>query len=87
MQLLIFTFTGLFSRELAPYTKSIVGIDISPKSVEYYNQRANEQGISPDEMKAVCIELKGEEGELDGAKFDVVTVSLSCLFMFYTYLN
>jgi hypothetical protein len=36
-------------------------------------------------MKAVCIELKGEEGELDGTKFDVVTVSLSRPFIFYTY--
>jgi len=25
-------------------------------------------------MRAVCIELKGEDGELDGQKFDVITV-------------
>ena len=32
---------------------------------------------APEEMKAVCVELKGEAHELDGAKFDLVTVSYS----------
>jgi hypothetical protein len=43
--------------------------------VDIYNQHANNQGLTPDEMRAVRAELKGEEGELDGAKFDVVMVN------------
>lgn len=44
--------------------------------VDYYNQRVSFQGIPPEEMKAVCIQLKGEDQELDGQKFDIVAVSL-----------
>ncbi|EGN96300.1 hypothetical protein SERLA73DRAFT_141641 [Serpula lacrymans var. lacrymans S7.3] len=40
--------------------------------VDQYNQSVANQGLAPEEMKAVCVELKGEEGELDGAKFDVI---------------
>ena len=67
--------SGLISRELAPYAKTIVGVDITPALVENYNHRVANQGISPDEMRAVCTDLKGVEGELDGLKFDVVVVS------------
>jgi hypothetical protein len=42
--------------------------------VDQYNTRVQNQGIPYDEMKAICVELKGEEGELDGAKFDVIVV-------------
>lgn len=63
------------SRALRPYTKAVLGVDISQGMVDQYNKHVEEQGISPEEMKAVCIDLKGEEKELDGAKFDVVTVS------------
>lgn len=44
--------------------------------VDWYNMRVWNQGIEPEEMKAVCTELKGAEGELDGVKFDVAIVSL-----------
>ena len=54
--------------------KSIVGVDISQVSVDRYNARAVQLGLAPEKMKAVCVELKGEPGELDGAKFDVVLV-------------
>jgi tRNA/tmRNA/rRNA uracil-C5-methylase (TrmA/RlmC/RlmD family) len=66
---------GLISQALAPYCKKIVGVDISPGTVEYYNTRVQNQGISDEEMKAVCVDLKGEEGELEGIKFDIVVVS------------
>jgi len=69
------SFTGLISRALVPHAKSIVGVDISQASVNVYNETASNQGLSPDEMRAVCTELKGEAGELDGLKFDVVAVS------------
>ena len=45
--------------------------------VDRYNHRVSNQGILPEEMRAVCAELKGTDGELDDLKFDVITV---CLF-------
>ncbi len=65
----------MVSRELAPYTKQIVGVDISQGLVDEFNLRVNNQGLTPDEMKAVCVHLKGVEGELDNQKFDVIIVS------------
>lgn len=53
-----------------------MGVDISQGMVDQYNKRVNEQGIASEEMKAVCIELQGKENELDGAKFDVIVVSM-----------
>jgi hypothetical protein len=58
-----------------PHVKSIVGVDISQGAVDLYNEAVSNQGLSPDEMRAVCAELKGEAGELDDLKFDVVAVS------------
>lgn len=69
--------TGLVSRCLAPYTKKIVGVDISQGMVNQYNLRVSNQGIPPEEMQAVRIELKGEEGELDSIKFDVIVCSMA----------
>ena len=43
------------SRYLAPYTKSIVGVDISQGMVGRYNRRVNNHGIPPEEMKVVCV--------------------------------
>jgi len=54
-----------------------VGVDISQGAVDIYNETVSNQGLSPDEMRAVCAELKGEAGELDDLKFDVVAVSIS----------
>lgn len=67
--------TGLISKRLAPYTKSIVGVDISQGMIDQYNLHVSDQGIEPDEMQALCVELKGVDGELDGRKFDVAIVS------------
>jgi len=64
--------TGLISRELAAHTNKIVGVDISEAMVKQYNQRVENQGIPPEEMRAVCTELKGTVEELDGVKFDVI---------------
>ncbi|KAI0792970.1 S-adenosyl-L-methionine-dependent methyltransferase [Irpex lacteus] len=64
--------TGLISRELCPYVKSIVGVDISHNAVDVYNTRARQQGLEPEEMRAVCVNLVEEEEELKGARFDVI---------------
>ena len=65
----------MISQQLCQYAKSVVGVDISPVSVERFNARASEQGLESEEMHAVCAELKGEPGELGGARFDIVVVS------------
>ena len=62
------------SRHLAPYTHKIVGVDISQEMVDYYNQRVFNQGIPPDQMRALCIQLTGADTDLDGQKFDVIVV-------------
>lgn len=70
--------TGLMSRKLAPNAKSVTGVDISQGMVDQYNKR-----VSGD-MKAVRLELKGEAGELEDHKFDVITVCLYfSLLVFY----
>ncbi|KAF5373592.1 hypothetical protein D9758_000800 [Tetrapyrgos nigripes] len=69
--------TGLNSRQLAPYVKSIIGVDISQKMVNKYNERVSNQGIPFDEMKAICVDLRGADEELDGMKFDVVMCCMS----------
>ncbi|KAG9225829.1 hypothetical protein CCMSSC00406_0008357 [Pleurotus cornucopiae] len=68
---------GMVSRELAPYTKQIVGIDISQGLVDEFNLRVNNQGLTPDEMKAVCVHLKGVEGELDNLRFDAIICGMA----------
>lgn len=69
--------TGLVSQALAPHCKKIVGVDISQGMVDWYNMRVANQGIDSQEMKAICVELKGTEDELDGIKFDIVICSMS----------
>jgi len=69
--------TGLVSRQLYPFVKSIVGIDISQGMVDQYNKWANEQNIHPNQMKALRTELQGKEEELDGCKFDVVVCAMA----------
>jgi hypothetical protein len=48
--------------------------------VENFSKRISDNGISPEEMSVVCADLKGEESELDGEKFDVVVVRVFILF-------
>lgn len=64
---------------MAPHCKKIVGVDISQGMVDWYNMRVGNQGIDSQEMKAICVELKGTEDELDGTKFDIVIVSLTVM--------
>lgn len=42
--------------------------------VDQFNKRVENQGIPPDEMQAFCVELKGQAGELNDEKFDVIVV-------------
>lgn len=63
------------SRLLAPHVHEIIGVDISQGMVDYYNQRVFNQGIPPEEMRAVCAELTGADTDLDGKKFDIIVCS------------
>lgn len=66
---------GLISQRLAPYARSIVGIDISHSAVEAYNAAARGNGLEQSEMHALQMdELRDEEGELGGRKFDLIVV-------------
>lgn len=59
------------SGNLAPYVKSILGVDISQGVVDLFNERfANNR----ERFRAIRAELKGEDGELDNEKFDVIIV-------------
>ncbi|EIM88235.1 S-adenosyl-L-methionine-dependent methyltransferase, partial [Stereum hirsutum FP-91666 SS1] len=69
--------TGLVSRELAPHVKSILGVDISPAAVEIFNARAVEKGFEPDTLRAIHKLLKGDEGELQNEKFDVILCTMA----------
>ena len=66
---------GLVSQQIIPYAKSILGVDVSQGMVDLYNETGEKEGFSG--MKAVRAELKGEDGELDGQKFDVIIVSIA----------
>ncbi|ESK92207.1 hexaprenyldihydroxybenzoate methyltransferase [Moniliophthora roreri MCA 2997] len=69
--------TGLNSKEILPHVRSILGVDISQSMVDKYNEQANNQGMEPNEMRAICADLRGEPGELDDSKFDVVICCMS----------
>ncbi|KAG1819759.1 S-adenosyl-L-methionine-dependent methyltransferase [Suillus subaureus] len=69
--------TGLISKKLAAHAKCIVGVDISRSMVDQYNQSVSNQGIPPEEMRAVCCDLTVAPNQLDGMKFDVVVCASS----------
>ncbi|KAI0781500.1 S-adenosyl-L-methionine-dependent methyltransferase [Trametes elegans] len=69
--------TGMLSQALCPYVKSVVGVDISQESVDEFNAKASNQGLEPNEMRAICADLKGKPDELGGALFDVVVCCAS----------
>jgi len=60
--------------------KQFVGVDISQKSVDLYNQKAATQ-FTPEEIQAVCTELNGHPGELSGKIFDVIVVRPPVFFL------
>jgi len=66
---------GLVSGKLIPYVKQIVGVDISQRSIDAFAERFKKLSIPLEQARAVKIELKGDENELDGQKFDIVIVS------------
>ena len=70
----LITISGNVSRYLCQHVKTVVGVDISQAAVNRYNAQAANQGLEPEEMQAICADLQGKQGELDGLKFDIVVV-------------
>ncbi|KZV67889.1 S-adenosyl-L-methionine-dependent methyltransferase [Peniophora sp. CONT] len=69
--------TGMLSRALSPHARSIVGVDISAASVAEYNLRVANQGLGPEDMRAVVGPPTGAPAALDSAQFDVVVCSMA----------
>ncbi|KAJ7348928.1 S-adenosyl-L-methionine-dependent methyltransferase [Mycena albidolilacea] len=69
--------TGIVARSIAPHCKTLIGVDISQGMVDEFNTGVQDHGIPVEKMRAVRVELKGEETELEGIKFDVVMCSLA----------
>jgi len=42
---------------------TVVGVDISQAMIDVYNMHVTNHGILPEEMHAMCTELKGVDGE------------------------
>ena len=51
-----------------------MGVDLSERMVAQFNQRVHNQGIPPEEMQAICLELEGNDSELNGERFDIIVV-------------
>ncbi|KAI6044389.1 S-adenosyl-L-methionine-dependent methyltransferase [Pisolithus marmoratus] len=69
---------GLISQELVSKTKTIIGVDISQRMVDVYNNSAKEQSLFPDGRKAVRVDRLAEnEPQLEGMLFDVVVCASS----------
>ena len=66
---------GLISQELAPYCKTIVGVDSNEEAVAAYNQTVDNHGIPADEMRAVLLDADGAIPSTE-SPFDVIVVSL-----------
>ncbi|KAI3610747.1 hexaprenyldihydroxybenzoate methyltransferase [Moniliophthora roreri] len=71
----VLDFACLVSSVLVPQSKFLLGVDISEAMIVQFTKRFAAQGLSADKVKGMAKELKGEPGELDGMKFDIVTCS------------
>jgi len=71
--------TGLISQVLAAEDpKLIVGVDISQAMVDQYNKTVSDNGVSLEEMKAICVtEFRENEEQLEGITFDVIVCASS----------
>ncbi|KAL1748604.1 S-adenosyl-L-methionine-dependent methyltransferase [Schizophyllum fasciatum] len=64
--------TGVVSREIAPFAKSVLGADISQGMVDQYNKRGTET------MRAVCVQQGTPlSAQLDNATFDAIVCSMA----------
>ncbi|AOW07409.1 S-adenosyl-L-methionine-dependent methyltransferase [Yarrowia lipolytica] len=73
---------GLVAQRISSYTSEVVGVDVSPKMVEGFNEAVLNQGITPKEMRAIVADIskpadfeKVKQEALGG--FNIVFSSLS----------
>ena len=66
----------MVSGNLAPYVRSILGVDISQGVVDLFNKRFADKDADQKRFRAVRAELKGVDGELDNEKFHVIIVRI-----------
>ena len=64
----------MVSGNLAPYVRSILGVDISQGVVDLFNKRFADKDADQNRFRAIRAELKGDDGELDNEKFHVIIV-------------
>ncbi|KAJ7144936.1 S-adenosyl-L-methionine-dependent methyltransferase [Mycena crocata] len=69
--------TGIVSRRLAPHCKTLLGVDISQGMVDEFNKGVQSHSLNTEQIRALRAELKGEDTELDGMKFDIIICSLA----------
>uniref|UniRef100_D8PL46 Methyltransferase type 11 domain-containing protein n=1 Tax=Schizophyllum commune (strain H4-8 / FGSC 9210) TaxID=578458 RepID=D8PL46_SCHCM len=67
---------GLISQHLTAYAKSITGLDISSGMTNRYNERVENQGLEPENMRAICIDPDDDLREFE-ATFDVAVCAAS----------
>lgn len=63
--------TGLVAKDILPYVKDLVGIDISAALVERCNQRFKEEGAGEGSY-AIAANIERDDGVLADRKFDLV---------------
>lgn len=73
---------GLVAQRISSFTSEVVGVDVSPKMVEGFNEAVLNQGITPKEMRAIVADISKPadfdkvEQEAPGG-FNIVFSSLS----------
>jgi len=77
---------GLISRELLPHVSEIVGMDLSEKMVEEYNQSAHNQGLGRGEIHAVAADLCADDlpAELDKPEYKDFDLAI-CILAFHHF--
>ncbi|TFK31975.1 S-adenosyl-L-methionine-dependent methyltransferase [Crucibulum laeve] len=75
--------TGLISKMLFPYVRSILGVDISQNMVDEYNKLGDTEGFPKEAFHAIRADLTADDNELarSGKKFDVV-ICCSAIYHF-----
>jgi SAM-dependent methyltransferase len=67
---------GLVSRMLEPYTRKIVGVDISQGMVDVYNARMAERGVPPERAFSAVRDVLKEPFQTGWQTYDVIVVRI-----------
>jgi 2-polyprenyl-3-methyl-5-hydroxy-6-metoxy-1,4-benzoquinol methylase len=66
---------GNISLNMAHHVKSIIGLDVSGRVVDYYNEISKKEKLD-DKMSALKLNILEDSSALEGKQFDVIVVSL-----------